>query len=129
MNYTESHIIGDTEYIFKTRLDWFSLDKIPQQEQFVVLVDADEDIEDGARAALRDEKRVLVLKNKAEYTLALLSTFLHSLEVDGEQRNITRKRIMAINPRHIPQLVTIAEDYLAAQQHEIAEFEPGNPTA
>jgi len=130
MNYTQAHTIGNTEYTFRTRLDWFSLDSVPDKQQFIVLVDADEEIEDAAEEAIasHDPRRVLMVDNRAAYGLGLLGAYLLSID-DGDPRRATPKRIKEIDPRHIPSLLQIAEEYHAAQISEIKEFEPGNPTA
>ncbi len=130
MSYTEAHVIGNTEYIFKTRLDWFKLDSIPEKQLIVALVDPDaEDVATEVEEAKSDLRRVELADNRAEYTLGLLNAYLLSFEIEGQMRSATTKRIRQIDPRHIPTLLKIAQDYHDEQRAEIAEFEPGNPTA
>jgi len=54
--------------------------------------------------------------------------FLISFEIDGKMLNATEKRVRAIDYRHIPHLVQIAEDYKNEQLEEIAQFDAANPT-
>lgn len=126
--YTETHTVGNTDYTFITRLRGYQLDKIPQKQRIVFLVDVDNTDTEALHAGLEGGKMPLEILPNESYGEQLLALFITALEIEGRVVNATPQRLRAIPPEHWRALVGIAESYLAAQNAELAEFDSANPT-